>query len=41
MKQTTLDKFIPIKSRKKKYRQCYIILKDHPSHKKYSRRGFQ
>ncbi|MHA1252075.1 MAG: hypothetical protein ACTSRP_18960 [Candidatus Helarchaeota archaeon] len=34
MKQITLDKFVPIKSRKKKYRQCCIILKDHPFFKK-------
>ncbi|MHA1249449.1 MAG: transposase, partial [Candidatus Helarchaeota archaeon] len=28
------DKFIPIRSRKKKYRQCCITLKEHQSFKK-------
>jgi len=34
LKQTTLDKYIPIRSRKKKYRLCCITLKEHHSFKK-------
>ncbi|MHA1232802.1 MAG: hypothetical protein ACTSRP_20365 [Candidatus Helarchaeota archaeon] len=34
LKQATLDKFIPVRSRKKKYRQCCITLKEHTSFQK-------
>ncbi len=34
LKQATLDKLIPVRSRKKKYRQCCITLKEHSSFKK-------
>ncbi|MHA1381592.1 MAG: hypothetical protein ACTSRG_24760 [Candidatus Helarchaeota archaeon] len=32
--QTILDKFVPIKKRKKEYRMCYPVLKDEKEYKK-------
>jgi len=38
LSQTTLDKFIHIKQRKKKYRKCCLVLQDEKEYKKYYRR---
>lgn len=36
--QTTLDRFIPKRVRKKKYRRCCLVLKDEKEYKRYYRK---